>query len=109
MSMIEVYRISPKAGSYYYAILATKKTWDVNGRTWRYYAPSSEKRYIGCFVESFTSGSGDGRTYEEVYIRDNSKITLHYDYDGNTCLIEADADHVEKDSPAGVPIDVQIR
>ena len=118
MSDIEIFRLTPTKGKHYYAILAQKRFWDNNiTNSWggkgehRYYAVESDKRYMGVFESSWRAGSGDGRTYTEIYIRDGKRIELNYDYEGNTCLIEADGPpettmNLESQNP--VPIDKQI-
>ena len=66
---------------------------------------------MGVFVSSWNAGSGDGRTYTEIYIKDGKRIQLDYDYYGNTCLIEKIIMNPEEDiidSKETVPIDKQI-
>ena len=118
MSEIEVFRVTPTEGKHYYAILATRSYYDKQApNSWggkgnhRYFAKETDKRYMGVFESSWRAGSGDGRTYTEIYIRDGKRIELNYDYEGNTCLIEADGPpettmNLESQNP--VPIDKQI-
>jgi len=114
MSEIEVFRITPTIGKNYYAILATTRTvWDNDiPAPWgkgnnRYYAPANHKRYMGTFISSHSYGSGDGKVYMEIYIKNGKRIELKYDYDGKTCLIEVDKAPDSEDSKS-VPIDAQI-
>jgi len=114
MAEIEVFRLTPTVGKHYYAILAQRTYYDKQAPApWgkgnhRYYAPETHKRYMGVFTSSWNSGSGDGKTYSEIYIRDGKRIELNYDYEGHTCLIEADKAPDSEDSKP-VPIDAQIR
>lgn len=97
MAEIEVFHVTPTKGKHYYAILATRTFWD-NDITvpWggkgnhRYFANEKDKRYMGIFDISWSSGSGDGIRYTEVYIKDGKRFELHYDYEGNTCLIQTE-------------------
>jgi hypothetical protein len=114
MSEIEIFRITPTKGKHYYAILAQKRVWDNNiPNSWggkgehRYYAVEAHKRYMGVFVSSWNSGSGDGRTYTEIYMKNDKRIELNYDYNGMTCLQETDKAPESEDSTV-VPIDAQI-
>jgi hypothetical protein len=123
MSEIEVFRLTPTKGKHYYAILATRSYWDKQAPApWgkgnhRYFAKENEKRYMGVFESSWNSGSGDGKTYTEIYIRDGKRIELNFDYEGNTCLIEMDPLKQQNiinpeenllESKEAVPIDKQI-
>jgi len=112
----EFFRTTPTPGKMYYAVLAqrtifdkTKKAeWGGFGDT-RYYAPESHKRYMGVFMSSWNSGSGDGKTYTEIYVKDGKRIQLDYDYEGRTCLEETEeAPDAENENPSKVPIDKQI-
>lgn len=121
MAEIEVFRLTPSKGNHYYAVLATRTYWDKEAPApWgkgnhRYFAKETDKRYMGVFESSWNSGSGDGKTYTEIYIRDGKRIELNFDCD--TCLIEADGPpkkaimNPEEDtleSKEAVPIDKQI-
>lgn len=96
MSEIEIYRLTPSKGKHYYAILATRSYYDKEvPAPWgkgnnRHFAKEIDKRYMDVFESSWNSGSGDGKTYTEIYIRDDKRIELNYDYEGQTCLIETD-------------------
>jgi hypothetical protein len=113
MAEIEVFRITPTQGKHYYAILATRTYWDKHAPApWgkgnhRYFAKETDKRYMGIFESSWNSGSGDGKTYTEIYIKDGKRIELNYDYEGNTCLIETEKAPNSEDS-IRVPVDPQI-
>lgn len=115
MSEIEVFRVTPTKGMHYYAILATNSYWDPkapNSRgskgNHRYFAKDSDKRYMGVFESSWNSGSGDGKTYTEIYIKDNKRIQLDYDYEGKTCLIKTCSPPKPYIEDKVVPIDAQI-
>ena len=115
MAEIEVFRITPTKGKHYYAILATRTFWDKDiPAPWggkgnhRYFAKETDKRYMGVFDTSWSSGSGDGKTYTEVYIKEGKRIDLHYDYEGNTCLIQTDGIPKVYIENKVVPIDAQI-
>ena len=97
MAEIEVFRVTPTKGKHYYAILATRTFWDNDiPAPWggkgnhRYFAKETEKRYMGIFDTSWSSGSGDGIRYTEVYIKDGRRFDLNYDYEGNTFLIQTE-------------------
>ena len=114
MAEIEIFRITPTVGKHYYAILATRTYWDKNiPAPWggkgnhRYFAKETDKRYMGVFTSSWNSGSGDGKTYTEIYMKDGKRIELNYDYEGNTCLIETETAPDSEDS-THAPIDAQI-
>ena len=115
MAEIEVFRITPTKGKHYYAILATRTFWDKEiPAPWggkgnhRYFAKNSDKRYMGIFDTSWRSGSGDGMTYTEIYTKDEKRFDLHYDYNGNTCLIQTDGPPDSAEQDKMVPIDNQI-
>jgi hypothetical protein len=123
MSEIEVFRLTPTKGKHYYAILATRIIWDKDSPAeWgkgahRYFAKEADKRYMGVYDTCFRTGSGDGKTYTEVYIKEGKRIDLVYDYEGNTCLIEMDPLKQQTiinpeenllESKERVPIDAQI-
>ena len=115
MAEIEVFHITPSKGKHYYAILATRTFWDNDiPAPWggkgnhRYFAKETDKRYMGAFDTSWTSGSGDGVRYTEVYIKDGKRFELHYDYEGNTCLIQTEGVPKSDLENTLVPIDAQI-
>lgn len=113
MTEIEIFRVTPTVGKHYYAILATRTFYDKNAPApWgkgnhRYFAKETDKRYMGVFTSSWNSGSGDGKTYTEIYMKNDKRIELNYDYEGNTCLIEIEKTPDSEDSKP-VPIDAQI-
>lgn len=97
MSEIEVFRLTPTQGKHYYAILASRTYWDNEApKSWggkgtnRYFAKETEKRYMGVFDSSMSYGSDYGKRHTEIYIKEGKRIQLDYDYEGKTCLIEAD-------------------
>ena len=116
----ECYRLTPTKGEYYYAILATRSYWDPKKDTsWggkgchRYFAPETDKRYMGQYLGCGQAGSGDGREYWEIYLKDGVQYELRYEYKGMTCLqktepLVPEALIVEMTRSA-VPIDANIR
>ena len=84
---VELFRRTPVMGRYYKYALATRKAWDEKAKTWRYYTTHPFK-YMGCFLRSEYYGSGDGKTYAEIYILNGQEMRLDYDYEGNTCIEE---------------------
>lgn len=111
----EFFRMTPTEGEHYYAILASRRHWDKNqldslghrGAD-RYFAAPTEKRYMGQYVGCGRAGSGDGREYWEIYVKDDKRYELHYDYYGMTCLEKVDP-KVVKDSTTPVAVDANIR
>jgi hypothetical protein len=91
---IEIYRITPTEGEHYYAILASRSYYDTSSSGYkgghRYFAELREKRYMGQYIGCGRSGSGDGREYWEIYLKDGKHYELHYDYYGMTCLEKTD-------------------
>ena len=116
-SEIQIYRVTPTEGEHYYAILATRSYYDKylpnswGGRgDWRHFATATDKRYMGQYVSSGRAGSGDGREYWEVYLKDGKRYELHYDYEGKTCLEKVEPRiGIANDSPTPVPVDANIR
>jgi hypothetical protein len=74
----------------------------------RYFAKDSDKRYMGIFDTSWRSGSGDSITYTEIYTKGGKRFDLHYDYEGNTCLIQTEGPPSSAQQDTVVPIDAQI-
>jgi hypothetical protein len=124
MAEIEVFHLTPSKGKHYYAILATRTWWDPDASNfwggkggYRYFANEADKRYMGTFDSSMSYGSDYGKRYTEVYIKDNKRINLNYEYEGSIFVIEADVppkttimnpeeDEIECQNP--VPIDKHI-
>jgi hypothetical protein len=112
---VEFFRVTPTEGEHYYAILASRRHWDKNkldslGHKGddRYFASPSQKRYMGQYVGCGRAGSGDGREYWEIYVKDGKRYELHYDCEGMTCLEKVDPE-AAKDSATPVSVDANIR
>ena len=110
---IEFFRLTPTEGEHYYAILASRSYWDKNQPdslghkgAERYFASPTQKRYMGQYVGCGRAGSGDGREYWEIYVKDGKRSELHYDY--LTCLEKVDPE-AAKDSATPVSVDANIR
>ena len=110
----EFNRITPTKGKHYYAVLATRSYYDYQKQnSWggkgdhRYFAPATHKRYMGEYIGCGSEGSGDGKAYWEIYMKDGALYELQYDYYGMTCLEETEP--LGSDTSPVVPIDANIK
>ena len=111
---VEFFRVTPTEGEHYYAILASRSYYDPEKPAkwgkgdYRHFASPTQKRYMGQYVGCGRAGSGDGKEYWELYVKDGKRYELHYDYEGKTCLEKVDPGAAE-DSVTPVSVDANIR
>ena len=84
----QIFRLIPVVGRSYKSAVATRKVWDSIYEPWLYYT-TQPLRFMGRFVRSESSGSGDGKTYAEFFDLSGQEVRLDYDYEETTCLVTA--------------------
>ena len=85
--MIEVYRITPVVGKYYYHAEYDRQ----EGRypNTRYFVSPNNLRFVGQFIKQVRQGWGDGSSATDYFILNNEEeVSVNYSYEGRTCFLE---------------------
>lgn len=87
---VQVYRLSPKVGKYYYTTTYTRR--EGKGLEEKYYTTHPLK-YVGQFQQHYQYGYGDGATHYDVFKDGDKEIQVYYTYEGTTCFLEVEGSH----------------
>ena len=82
---IEVFRIPPKIGKYYYTTKYTRKTGKYPNEK---YFSTNPLRFVGSYIKEIRHGHGDGYLVQAVFNNNRSEIIVDYDYEGTVCFLE---------------------
>ena len=82
---IEVFRIVPKVGKFYYTAKYTHKTGVYPNEK---YFTVKPLHFVGSYVKELRYGWGDGGLVKAVFNNKGTEIVVDYDYDGTVCFIE---------------------
>ena len=84
---IEVYRISPQEGKYYYHAEYDRQ----EGRypNSRYFVSPKNIKYVGLFIKEVRQGYGDGGSCTAYFSLNGQEVLVHYSYEGRTSFVEA--------------------
>ena len=85
MSEIQVFRLTPEVGRFYYTTTYTRKAGKWPNET---YYSTKALRYVGQFVKHYQLGAGDGAIHYDIF-KDGDKVNkVDYTYEGTTCFVE---------------------
>jgi len=84
---VEVYRISPEAGKYYYHAEYDRQ----EGRypNTRYFVSPKNIKYVGLFIKEVRQGWGDGGSCTAYFSLNGQEVLVQYSYEGRTSFLEA--------------------
>lgn len=85
MSEIQVFRLTPELGRFYYTTTYTRKAGKWPNET---YYSTKELKYVGQFVKHYQLGAGNGAIHYDIF-KDGEKVNkVDYTYEGITCFVE---------------------
>lgn len=87
MAEIQVYRISPIEGKYYYTTTWTRKEGVYPNET---YYSKNPLRYVGKFITHHQYGYGDGATHYDIFEDGDTVNHVNYTYEGTTSFVETE-------------------
>lgn len=87
---VEVFRISPEEGKYYYTATHTRKTGSYSQKNERYYT-KNPLTYVGRYIETLRRGYGDNSQTWSIFDNYGEEVRVDFTYEGTTCFVETES------------------